>query len=345
MKKRKIIPYFKPTPCILEKSLNEIISRHEIWRTTIAVVAEQPVQIVHPQLKIHLPKIDLQNGYSTDKTQEVYRQATENAQQPFNLAELPLLRATLLQLEPADYVLLLTLHHLIFDGLSMDIFLRELTTLYDAFSQGLPSPLPPLSIQYGDFAQWQEQSLSLSGLAVHLDYWQQQLAGMPPLLTLPNAHPRPPLQSFSGSRSCLELSPSLYQALKKFSQQEGVTLFMTLLSVFGILLYRYTQEEEIVIGTPVAGRNRLETEPLIGVFVKTLVLRMSFAEQPTFREMVQRVRRVALEAYLHQDCPFSKIVEALQPERDLSYEPLFSASLLPVTQGFSGKGRKANPNH
>ena len=242
---------------------------------------------------------------------------------PFDLASEPLVRARLLDLGEDEHVLLLTMHHIISDGWSMGVLVRELAAVYSACSNNLPSPLAELPIQYADFALWQRQWLQKEVLNGQLAYWKQQLDGAPEVLALPTDRPRPAQHSFRGAHQGFTLSKSLSDAVAALSKSEGVTLFMTLLAAFGTLLYRYTGEDDILIGTPIANRNFAEIEGLIGFFVNTLVLRTNLSGHPSFRQMLSRVREVALSAYAHQDLPFEQLVESLQPERSLSHTPLF----------------------
>ncbi|MEG4634877.1 condensation domain-containing protein, partial [Microcoleus sp. AR_TQ3_B6] len=308
---------------VLEQSLNEIVGRHEALRTTFTMVSGEPIQVIAPVKALSVPLVDLRSLPEAQQEALVKRLATEEAQQPFDLTTGPLLRATLLQLREAEYILLLTMHHIVSDGWSMGVLIRELAALYEAFSTGSPSPLPELPIQYADFAHWQRQWLQGEVLAAQLSYWQQQLTGAPALLKLPTDRPRPAVGTFRGATQFLALPESVSQKLKSLSQRSGVTLFMTLLAAFQTLLYRYTGQEDICIGSPIANRNRSETEDLIGFFVNTLVLRTDLSENPSFQELLGRVREVALGAYAHQDLPFEQLVEALQPERSLSHHPLF----------------------
>src|SRR5919199_263585 len=307
----------------LQQSLNEIVQRHEALRTTFAMVNGEPIQVIAPVLALTLPSVDLRELPQAQQEASVERLATEEAMRPFDLAQGPLLRATLLQLGQAEHVLLLVMHHIVSDGWSMGVLIRELAALYEAFSTGKPSPLPELPIQYADFAHWQRQWLQGEVLAAQLSYWQQQLAGAPSLLELPTDRPRPAVQTFSGATQLLALPQPLSQKLKALSQKSGVTLFMTLLAAFQTLLYRYTGQDDICIGSPIANRNHSETERLIGFFVNTLVLRTPLSGNPSFQELLGRVREVALGAYAHQDLPFEQLVEALHPERSLSHHPLF----------------------
>jgi amino acid adenylation domain-containing protein len=307
----------------LEKSLNEIVRRHEALRTTFAIQDGQPVQIIAPMLSVQLPIVDLRNFAGAQRQAEAQWLTTEEAEQPFDLTRGPLLRATLLWMSEQEYLLLLVMHHIVFDGWSSGVFIREQAALYEAFATGKPLRLPPLPIQYADFAAWQRQWLQDETLETQLAYWRKQLAGAPDLLELPADHPRPAVQTFRGARLSFVLSEELTDALKALSRREGITLFMILLAAFNVLLYRYTGQTDIVVGSPIANRNRSELEGLIGFFVNTLVFRTNLAENPSFEELLRRIRKVALEAYAHQDLPFERLVEELHPERKLSHNPLF----------------------
>ncbi|MFB2973200.1 amino acid adenylation domain-containing protein [Aerosakkonema sp. BLCC-F183] len=306
----------------LEGSLREVMRRHEILRTNFTVKNGKPVQIIDSNTIIELPVIDLQELPETEREAEALRLATIEAQRPFDLANDCLLRCNLVKLDAEDYLLVLTLHHIISDGWSTAVLIREVATLYQSFCNETPSPLPELPIQYADFAVWQQQ-WSEEYLENQLTYWKQQLTGDLPILELPSDRPRPTVQTFNGSTRSLQLSPSLSESLKNLSQQQGVTLFMTLLAAFKTLVYRYTGQEDILVGTPIANRDRQEIEQLIGFFVNTLVLRTNLAGNPSFPELLKRVREVALGAYAHQNLPFEKLVDELQPQRDLSHTPLF----------------------
>jgi non-ribosomal peptide synthetase component F len=310
--------------------------------------------------------VDLQALPEEEQSTEVQRLVTEEARAIFDLTNSPLLRVTLLRLGEKSHVLLLVMHHIISDGWSLGIFVRELSALYEAFCKGAPSlcfqtspsdsdppqpplkrgensvkvplfkgdlggspglttdpsPLPALAVQYADFTRWQQQWLSEEVLEVQLNYWQQQLAGAPPLLELPTDRSRPPVQTFRGSIYPVKLDRNLTQKLKNLSQQSGATLFMTLLAAFVTLLSRYSGQQDIVVGSPIANRNRAEVEGLIGFFANTLALRTDLSGDPTFTELLSRVREVTMGAYAHQDLPFEKLVEAVQPERALSRNPL-----------------------
>ena len=317
----------------LEQSLGEIVRRHEVLRTTFDAVAGQPVQIINPwpvrdgPARWPIPVVDLGQGPSVGDNQggtiSPETVAREEAQRPFDLTQGPLLRARLLRLQATEHILLLTLHHIVFDGWSQDIFFQELGLLYEAFAAGKVSPLPELPIQYADFAQWQRQWLQGEVLETQLAYWRKQLSGKLPILQLPTDRPRPSVQTFSGATYTLSLPKRLTEALKALSDREGVTLFMTLLATFKTLLYRYTGQADILVGMPIANRTRSEIERLIGFFVNTLVLRTDLSGNPTYRELLGRVRETALGAYAHQDLPFERLVETLQPERTLSHQPIF----------------------
>ncbi len=317
----------------LQHAFDEIIQRHEILRTTFGTANEQPVQIIAPVAAAPFTMVDLGELSATARASELQRLSTEEVQRPFDLRNGPLLRTTLLRLHEKEHVLLLTLHHIIADGWSLDILMKELAQLYNAFAAGKPSPLPALPIQYGDFAQQQREWLQEKVLAEPMAYWKQQLAGAPPLLEMPTDWPRPPIQTFRGACEFFELSGELSNALVALSRRESVTLFMTLLAAFKALLSRYTGQNDIVVGSPIAGRNHTETESLIGLFVNNLVLRTNLEGNPTFQEILRRLRQVTLDAFAHQDVPFEKLVEELQPARNLSYSPLFQVmfiSLPPV---------------
>ncbi len=304
----------------LQQAFNAIAQRHEALRTNFVKI-DGPAQIISPNVNISLPIVNLQHLPVKDRQLAAGQIATESAQRPFNLATDLLLRVKLLQLDETEYVLLLNLHHIVSDGWSLGVLIRELSVLYTAFSTNQPSPLPPLPIQYADFAHWQREWLQGEVLESQLSYWRSHLADLP-LLNLPTDRTRPAVQTYRGATHNLELS-NLTSSLEALSQQAGVTLFMTLLAAFQTLLHRYTGQADIVVGSPIANRNRSELEPLIGFFVNSLVLRVDLSDNPTFRELLARVREITLAAYDHQDLPFEKLVEELHPERDLSRNPLF----------------------
>ena len=308
---------------VLKQSINEIIRRHEILRTNFITVDSQAKQKIALTLTLDIPLLDLRKLPKKLRDAEVLRLSVEEAQRPFNLIQDPLLRITLLQLDEAEYVVLFTMHHIVSDYWTMGVLIQEFVELYKAFSRGERSPLPDLQIQYADFAVWQRQWLQGEKLKTQLSYWKGQLEGAPTMLQLPLDRPRPQIQSSRGAVQTLTISQNLTEALKILSRQEGVTLYMTLLAAFNLLLYYYTGQDDILVGSPIANRNRAETERLIGFFVNTLVMRTNLSGNPSFRELLARVREIALGAYAHQDMPFEKLVESLQLERSLSYNPLF----------------------
>ncbi|MCC5608943.1 amino acid adenylation domain-containing protein [Nostoc sp. CHAB 5834] len=312
----------------IQQSLNEIVRRHEAWRTNFITIDQQPVQVILPQLTWELLIINIEHLSNKDWEVEVKQIAIKEAQKPFNLATKPLVRATLLRLSEVEHILLLTIHHIVTDGWSMGVFAQELVTLYAAFSTGQFIPLAELPIQYADFTIWQRDRLQGELLKTQLNYWKQHLKGKLPILQLPTDYPRPAVASFKGAKQYFTFSQTLTKALNKFSQQEECTLFMTLLAAFNILLYRYTAQEDILIGSSIANRNRTELEGLIGLFVNNLVLRNNLSGNPSFREFLSRVREVTLNAYAHQDLPFEKLVEELQPERNLNHNPLFQVMFI-----------------
>ncbi len=318
----------------LEQTFNEIVRRHEALRTRFGIADGELVQAIAPAPPlsiaptISLPVIDLRELPVEERELQAKQLVTEESQRPFNLATGPLVRLMLLKLGETDHVLLLNLHHIVSDDWSIGVLMRELSALYTAFALNQPSPLAELPLQYADFAHWQREWLQGEELETQLAYWRQQLHNIPVLnlsaeRSKPTSREVPVEHLYRGATQFLELSPSLSAALEKLSQQEGVTLFMTLLAAFQILLYRYTQQEDIVLGSPIANRNRSEIEGLIGFFVNTLVLRTDLSGNPTFQELLARVREVTLGAYAHQDLPFEKLVEELHPERSLSRHPLF----------------------
>ena len=313
---------------ILQKSLNEILKRHEALRTTFCAVDGEPVQLIMPTLSLIIQQTDLQELPENLREKELQQLSAQEAQRPFDISKDPLLRAVLLRLEANNHVLLLTVHHIVSDGWSMGVFFRELSSLYNSFCAGKQSSLLELSIQYADFAVWQRQWLEGAVLEAQLSYWKDQLDGAQPVLELPTDRPRPSIQVYRGARHSLKLSSSLVMALKTLSRHEEVTFFMLLLAGFKVLLYRYTGQPDIIIGSPIANRNRREIEELIGLFVNTLVLRTDLSSNPSFKALLDRVREVCFGAYDHQDLPFEKLVEELQPERSLSHSPLFQVMFI-----------------
>lgn len=327
----------------LEHSLNEIVRRHDALRARFEIVEGRASQRILPPFEITLPVLDLSALPATERENQAMRIAFEEGRCEFKLQHGPLFRAKVLSLGPTDHLLLMTFHHIAMDGWSRAVFLQELSALYGALVAGRPSPLPELAIQYADFAAWQQNQMQGEGLEKHLHFWKEQLHGSPARLEWPTDFPRPAVQSFRGARLEINIDASLMQKLKELSRQEGCTLFMTLLAAFQTLAMRYTGQEDIVIGSPVANRNRSEIEGLIGYFLNTLVLRADLSGEPTFRQALRRVREAAMAAYAHQDLPYEKLVEELNPTRDTSYNAIFQVMfifqntppLVPATGGLN----------
>jgi len=306
----------------LMRSFNEIVRRHEILRTTFSMNGEHPVQRVAPELKVPLPIIDLGNSDDVHDESELSTLISAEVRRPFDLALGPLLRTTLLRLSPNEHIVILALHHIVYDGWSSGVLIHELATLYDAFSADKPSPLPALPVQYADFAVWQRRWLQGEVLSSQVAYWKKQLGQEPADLSLQTKRTRPSIQTFSGAHQSIVLSKPLTDALKVLSQHEGVTLFMTLMSAFNVLLYRSTNQVDLIVATGIANRKWVEVESLIGFFVNTLMIRTDLSRSPTFRELLSRVRKVVLEAYAHQDLPVEKLIQELQIKRDPSRHPI-----------------------
>src|SRR6185295_2187884 len=297
---------------VLERSLSEVVRRHEVLRTTFRVIDDQPVQLIAPALPLTMPLVDFSDEL-----------IAEEAARPFDLANGPLMRATLLRLAEDHHIVLFNAHHIVCDGWSISVLVKEVAALYEAFSKGRVSPLPELKIQYADFSVWQREWLRGEALEQQLTYWREQLRGAPPVLELPTDRPRPAVQSYRGASHSFHVPAEVSAGLKALSRSERATLFMTLLAAFKALLSRYSGQTDIVVGTPIAGRNRVELEPLIGFFVNTLVLRTQVSPTAKFSQLLKLTREVCLDAYAHQEAPFEKLVEELQPERDMSRSPLF----------------------
>ncbi|HYG65818.1 MAG TPA: amino acid adenylation domain-containing protein, partial [Thermoanaerobaculia bacterium] len=308
---------------VLARTLGEIVRRHEALRTAFAELAGEPVQVIQPARPFLLPVVDLSALPESVREDLARTLAAAETGRPFDLSRGPLMRALLLRLGEADHAVVLTMHHIASDGWSMGILVREVAALYPAFAAHRPSPLPELPVQYADFSVWQRSWLHGEVLEQEIDFWRQRLAGLPPLLELPTDHPRPAVQSFRGAERTVRVPAGLTRRLEALARQEGATLFMVLLAGFQALLARHGGQDNLAVGSPVAGRNRLETEGLIGLFVNTLVLRGDLTGAPKFSDLLGRVRETALAAYLHQDVPFEKLVEELAPERSLAHTPLF----------------------
>ncbi|HEX2641688.1 MAG TPA: condensation domain-containing protein, partial [Thermoanaerobaculia bacterium] len=311
---------------------DEIVRRHESLRTTFAATEGEPVQVVAPHLHLEVPVVDLSALPDERREPEAERLTRFERLLPFDLARGPLLRVSVLRTGAQRHIVLYTMHHIVSDGWSVSVFLREMAALYSAFVRRQPSPLPELPIQYPDYAVWQRGWLQGETLEKHLQFWRDQLAGAPPLLTLPTDRPRPAIQSYQGSNRAFVLSADLTRTLKAVGQREGATLFMTLLAGYHALLSRYSGQDDISVGTYSANRGRSELEGLIGFFINTLVLRAHLEDRPTFRGLLNRVKKVTVDAFAHQALPFEKVLETMRLDRNLSHTPLFQALL--VLQNF-----------
>ncbi|MGA9119260.1 MAG: amino acid adenylation domain-containing protein, partial [Bacteroidota bacterium] len=310
---------------VLERSFTEIIRRHEVLRTTFGNERGNPVQIIGPAKDVHLVVESVQGGEGAEVLRDLVR---ETAARPFDLERGPLFRVRLLKVNRDDHVVILVLHHIIADGWSMRVIAGEVGALYAAFSRGDSSPLEELKLQYVEFSSWQQRKLNGQNLEAQLDYWREQLRGIPPVLELPTDRSRPVVQTFEGDVCSLTLPPELSRSVTRVSRTEGVTVFMTLVAAFQVLLHRYSGQDTIVVGTPIAGRQHSEFEKLIGFFVNNLVLRTQFFEGDTFSDVLRKVRESALGAYAHQDLPFEKLVEEIHPIRDLSHSPIFQVMVV-----------------
>ncbi|HYK22396.1 MAG TPA: condensation domain-containing protein, partial [Pyrinomonadaceae bacterium] len=312
----------------LERSFSDVIRRHEALRTTFDVRDGEPFQMIAPPKPLHLNVIDITHLPEAERERPVQNLVHQQTQLSFDLKRGPLLRITLVRLRDEEHILLLAMHHIVSDAWSMGVLISEVVELYEGYAAGREVTLPALPIQYADFAVWQREWLQGEVLEEQFAYWRQQLGGSLPVLELPTDRPRPALQTYNGSGLSFPLSPALSQSLQSLCKAEGVTLFMTLLATFKVFLYRYTGQEDLIVGTPIANRHRQEVERLIGFFINTLPMRTNLAGNPTFRELLKLVRETALGAYAHQDLPFEYLVEQLQPNRDLSHSPLVQVVLV-----------------
>ncbi|MFP2903721.1 non-ribosomal peptide synthetase [Pyxidicoccus sp. 3LFB2] len=328
---------------VLERSLNEVIRRHESLRTTFVAEGGEPFQRITPQLRLTLPVVELEPLPAEQRAARCQELAHQTLGTSFDLARGPLLSATLVRFCAREHVLLLVVHHIVSDGWSTSVFVRELTTLYNALAQGRPSPLPELSLQYADFAVWQRQWLQGEILTSQLGYWRRQLEGSDTPLNLPTDRPRPRVRTHAGGKYAFRVDAAVLRQLRALGGQEKASLFMVLLAGLQALLFRYTREPRISVGTYIANRNRPELEPLIGFFLNTLVLRTDLSANPTFRELLRRVVDVTLGAYAHQDVPFEKLLEELAPSRDTSFSPFFQVMMVlqntPSASGSMGELR------
>ena len=307
----------------LEHALNKIIERHEVLRTTYQEVDGHPMQFVSPSARVNLNIIDLSKMPLTEREAEANRILVEEGKRKFDFVHDLMLRTMLMRMDEDEHILLLVSHHIASDGQSKAVLFRELKTFYLAACAGKTAELPPLPIQYSDFAIWQREWMSGDVLNQHLKFWKDTLAGAPLLLELPTDNPRPAAQSFEGARQFLRCPDGMLENFKALCRKEGATMFMTMLAAFGTLLWRWSGQEDMLIGTPVSGRSRTELEPLIGYFSNSVVLRMNMGGDPTFRELLKQTKEVALAAYSHQHLPFEKLVTDIQPQRDLSYSPMY----------------------
>ncbi len=307
----------------LEKAIGEIIRRHDSLRTSFDMHEELPVQVIHQPGPFELAVVDLGQCAPGARDDVIRRLSIEEVRRPFDLAAGPLIRATLLRFDRQDHVLLLALHHIVSDGWSLGLIQRELAALYEAFSRNEPSPLQELPFQYADFAAWQRDRAEGDASREHVDYWTRKLGGMLPVLDLATDRPRPPVQTYNGAQARMRLPGPLGESLRAVGRRAGGTLFMTLLTAFKTLLHRYTGQEDLIVGTPVANRERKDVENIVGFFVNTLPIRTDVSGDPTFQELLARVRATCVEAYSHQDIPLEKVVEAIRLDRDLSRTPLF----------------------
>ena len=309
----------------LERSMQEVVQRHESLRTRFTTMKGVPMQVIEVRADLKLVLEDL-NALTERERPSAQRLVREEVQKPFDLRRVPLMRAKLLRLGAQEHILVLTLHHIIADGWSLGIIVREISSLYASIDGGAPSSLEDLPIQYADYSMWQREWLATGVLERELEYWKKQLGGIAPL-ELPTDHPRPSIQNYRGKTIHFQVPPVLTQQLRELSQRESVSLYMTLLAGFQVLLYRYSGQRDITVGSPVAGRTMRETEEVVGLFINTLVFRADLSGNPAFDEFLKRVRNIALEAYVHQEVPFEKLVESLVPERNLSRTPLFQVML------------------
>lgn len=312
----------------LEASLNEVVRRHEILRTTFSIESVEPVQIVHPFQPSSLTVLDLRHSPESEREESALNLAKEQARRAFDLKYGPLLRSTLFRIAEEESILAIAIHHIIFDGWSQKVFFQELSSLYASFDVGKPSSLAELPLQYADYSIWQKELVKHPRVVKQLEYWKKQLAGIPPLLELQTDYPRPSIQSYRGARRSITVPETILNGLRALSREEQTTLFVILLSAFQTLLSRYTSQTDIVVGSPVAERNRTEIESLIGFFVNTLLFRSDLSGDPTFRELLKRVRTVAFTAYANQDLPFERLVDELHPERRPSHSTLFQVMLV-----------------
>jgi amino acid adenylation domain-containing protein len=322
----RVVPIAGPMPAVaLEQGLSEVVRRHEVLRTRFVSHGDEPIQVIDPPRPVSFAMADLE-GLARDERYACARRLVEQeTDRPFDLSRGPLLRASVLRLSPGEHIALMTLHHIVSDAWSARVLEQEMTLLHRSYRDGEPSLLPELAIQFADYANWQRERFSGELLQKQLTYWRNQLAGSPPLVDVPTDRSRPAVQSYRAESQRIEFSAETSAALRRLSQSEAVTLYMTLLAGFMTLLARYSGQRDIVVGVPIAGRNRVEIEKLIGFFINTLAVRTELSETDSFRLVLRRVREALLGAYANQDLPFDKLVEELEPERKLSHTPLFQS--------------------
>ncbi len=312
----------------LERSFNEIIRRHESLRTTFHVVDREPVQRIATSLEVKISVVGLSSSAAQEKEAELKRFIRAEVRRPFNLETGPLIRISLVRMSEEEHVLLVILHHIISDGWSVGILISEMVPIYEAFVSSQPSPLPELKVQYADFAAWQHAWLCGPVFEQQITYWRHKLKGPLPVLDLPEDFPRPKSPCGEGRVLATFVPPELVQQLQLLSNREGCTLFMTLLSTFYVLLHAKTGQEDLIVGTDLANRSSIETEKMIGFFINQVALRADLSGDPGFTDLLSRVRTVATEAYVHQDVPFDRVVEAVNPQREVNRTPLFQVKFV-----------------
>ena len=313
---------------VLERALTALAERHEILRTRYDLVGDTPMQIIEAEADARLTVIDLSAREPQEREHELHRILQEESEHPFDLRTDPVMRSTLVKLAGDDYVFLHVLHHIATDGYSRAVIFRDLTSLYDSIAAGIPSTLPKLEIQYGDYAVWHRRWLDGGVLDQQLDYWKQRLAGAPARLELPTDFARPAVRSAQGEHRSLMLDVALREGLRSTGREEGATLFIALLAAFGTLLHRYSGQDDIVVGTPFAGRNRTEFESMVGYFINPLALRLDLSDDPSFRTLLGRARETTIESFQYADVPYEMVVNSTNPTRDLSQTPVFQAMMI-----------------
>ncbi|MBD8498537.1 condensation domain-containing protein [Paenibacillus arenosi] len=322
---------------ILEQVLNEIMKRHESLRSSFQLIKGEPAQQVHNSAKLPWTHYDFVGMEQSERDQKVEQLTREQFRRPFSLAEFPLLRSTLIKLQKEEYLWLIAVHHIIFDGWSVGLLLTEVSSLYESYVKGLTPVLPPVSVHPVDYAEWEQNRLQNNLLADQLSYWKSQMSGSLPLLEIPTDRTRPTRRSSEGKQVTIELPSKLYDTLSSWSMSQSTTLFVTLMAAFQALLYRYSKQEDVIVGFPISGRNLTDIHGVIGAFVNTLPLRCHINEAISFKDFVQQVKNLTTAAFANQDIPFEMLVEAVRPKRNIGYSPLFQVVFnmtksLPVVQ-------------